>query len=352
MAVAQAKEKNGMMGKHPSTNSGGARKRVLLCVLLAAVAAVAVVAVLLVQQAGTPGSSSQEEAASQKATVTVNVSGEGFDPSTSTPVPLHVTGDGVSKNVYTDSSGNAEIELVPGVYVVKVAAPCYASDGSLFGSDDSVATSVTVNEGDENVSVLMTVSSLDLATVSADDMSKADFFARKAGADTTTILKYSAATNTRRHNAIDCLAIKEADERQEPESQVEDEKQRALDANPSIIHSTQDNQDSDEVTLTGTVCMETRAFPVYPDKSADVYYLELPSQVTVTGTQYGDQSNTKMIISQVDSPSSSDYAYAMCVGKTVSVKGKVSVNPTSSDPSFEISMLNFYDDARLMKVFS
>lgn len=327
-----------MSDKHPSTTSGGKHKRILLCVLLAAAAAVAVVAVLLLRQAGTPGSSSQEEAASQKVSITINVSGEGFDSSSSTPTPLHIEGDGVSEDAFSDSSGNAEAELDPGDYKVTVAAPCFASDGSLFRDSDSEPASVTLNEGNSNVTVLVSVAAIDPADVTDDDIQQAKDYAEKAGTDSGTVDGYAQKAEQKRQDALDAKA-------------AEDEKQQALDANPSVIHSVPNTQDSEMVTLTGTLCRETRTSPVRSDEQADVYYLELPSQVTVTGTQYADESSTKIILHQ-QWPSEAEYKYAAYEGMTVSITGQVGIDVHGTNPSYGISLIGFYENATLTKVFS
>lgn len=69
----------------------------------------------------------------------------------------------------------------------------------------------------------------------------------------------------------------------------------------------------------------------------------------MTGTQYGDQSSTKVIL---DTGSVSSSPYAEYVGKTVSVTSQVVINVTASYASYNISMINFYDNAPVTKVFS
>lgn len=346
-----------MLGKDPSTTSGGSHRRILLCVIVAAVAAVAVAAVLFMRQADTSAPSVPEETEPQKVSITINVSGEGFDPSASTPVPLHIEGGDVSEDVFSDGSGNAEAEFAAGDYTVTVAAPCISSDGSLFKDSDSVPASLVINDGDDSVGILVAVAAADPINVTDDEIQQAKDYAAKAGVDSGTVDEYAQKATQKRQDALDAKAAEEeaarqAAEQQKAEQQAVAEKQQALAANPSVIHSVPNSQDSETVTLTGTLCMETRPYPVHPGQQEDVYYLELPSQVTVTGTQYGDRSDTKAIVHKLQSSSGTDVPDPSYVGKTISVTGQVAVNVTESDPSYDISKLNFFDVARLTKVFS
>ena len=343
----QAGEKIGMRGKHPSTTSGGMHRRILTCVILAAVTVVAVAAALLLQQADGTGSSVQEEAAQQEPYVRIGVSGEGYAAAASTPVFLHIEGDDASGDVFMDSSGSVDVELPSGDYTVTVAAPSIDSDGSVFGDSDGVPATMAVSEGDNNAEIPVAVAAIDPADVSYEDMQKAYSYAEKARVDIVTFDRYMNTALWRHKDAVD------AQEAASQEGgQAEDEEQQALAANPSIVHSVPDSQESEVVTLTGTLRMETKSFPVHPDQQEDVYCLELPSKITVTGTQYGDQSDTNVIVHQLQTPSGADISNASYVGKTISVTGQVSVNATGSDPSFDISMLNFFDDALLTKAFS
>lgn len=110
---------------------------------------------------------------------------------------------------------------------------------------------------------------------------------------------------------------------------AEKDRQSALAANPSVIRSTPSSQNSDIVVLTGTV-RKTMGTQFTYGGSYPIYYLELPAEVTVTGTQYGPIANTRLILPK---------GYESYVGKTVSVRTGVSIRPTASIPEAAITML-------------
>ena len=110
---------------------------------------------------------------------------------------------------------------------------------------------------------------------------------------------------------------------------TEKNRQSALAANPSVIRSVPDSQNSEVVTLTGTV-RRTFADYYFMGSPYPIYYLELPAEVTVTGTQYGSISKDKLILPD---------GFESYVGKTVSVRTQVSIRPTASIPEAQFTML-------------
>ena len=110
---------------------------------------------------------------------------------------------------------------------------------------------------------------------------------------------------------------------------TEKNRQSALAANPSVIRSVPDSQNSEVVTLTGTV-RRTFADYYFMGSPYPIYYLELPAEVTVTGTQYGSISKAKLILPD---------GFESYVGKTVSVRTQVSIRPTASIPEAQFTML-------------
>ena len=110
---------------------------------------------------------------------------------------------------------------------------------------------------------------------------------------------------------------------------TEKNRQSALAANPSVIRSVPDTQNSEVVTLTGTV-RRTFADYYFMGSPYPIYYLELPAEVTVTGTQYGSISKDKLILPD---------GFESYVGKTVSVRTQVSIRPTASIPEAQFTML-------------
>lgn len=116
---------------------------------------------------------------------------------------------------------------------------------------------------------------------------------------------------------------------------AEKNRQSALAANPSVIRSVPDSQNSEVVTLTGTV-RRTFADYYFMGSPYPIYYLELPAEVTVTGTQYGSISKDKLILPD---------GYESYVGKTVSVRTQASIRPTASIPEAQFTMLWCFNTA-------
>lgn len=73
-----------------------------------------------------------------------------------------------------------------------------------------------------------------------------------------------------------------------------------------------------------------------------VYYLELPSPITVSGTQYGDTTDTKIIL---------DGDYSSYLGKTVSFQTGLSVRVTASIASAQVSYIHLNRYSELIKTF-
>lgn len=116
---------------------------------------------------------------------------------------------------------------------------------------------------------------------------------------------------------------------------TEKNRQSALAANPSVIRSVPDTQNSEVVTLTGTV-RRTFADYYFMGSPYPIYYLELPAEVTVTGTQYGSISKDKLILPD---------GFESYVGKTVSVRTQASIRPTASIPEAQFTMLWCFNTA-------
>lgn len=121
----------------------------------------------------------------------------------------------------------------------------------------------------------------------------------------------------------------------------------ALSRNPSVVHSTQSTQNSEVVTLTGTVCAEMRPLLDGSGAQVPVYYLQLPDEVTVEGTQYGPISSDRIIAPIIgDQEVPRDY-----IGKVVSLRTGLSVRVSGGIPEAGISMLWCNDECELVRVF-
>lgn len=94
-------------------------------------------------------------------------------------------------------------------------------------------------------------------------------------------------------------------------ARLEVERQEALASNPTVIHSTPSDQNSEIVNLTGVV-RRTLSWDSTLGRVVPVFYLELPEAVTLVGTQYLAPPYTKIVIGGGEAES--------CVGKTATLR--------------------------------
>ena len=128
------------------------------------------------------------------------------------------------------------------------------------------------------------------------------------------------------------------------QKKIDEEKQVALDANPTVVQSTPTPQESELVTITG-ILKENAAYSEPEQKDVTVYTLELPNKLMVKGTQYQDISSDKLIIFNQDGK------LDPYIGETIQVKTQLSVCITASIPEAQFSPIYCNDDYEFIRDF-
>lgn len=123
---------------------------------------------------------------------------------------------------------------------------------------------------------------------------------------------------------------------------LEKEKQAALASNPSTV--TGDNKlgtSAPTYTFTGTVRTKYVSGTT-PGMSGDVWYLELPNSIEVTGTQYAGVSSKNIILGK---------SYASYKDKVISISTRVGVESTASIPEAQVSEIHISKGATVTRTF-
>lgn len=107
--------------------------------------------------------------------------------------------------------------------------------------------------------------------------------------------------------------------------------------NPSVVGATSERNNSQWATLTGVVRCVYVESPI-AGRSVCVYYLQLPSWVSVEGSQYGDLGGYAIILGAEDEGGVKPYVEES-KDKWVSVRCRISGRPTASVAAYDISML-------------
>ena len=220
-----------------------------------------------------------------------------------------------------------------------------STDGSADGSSDTSSDTSGSDDAEsaDDSTPTLTLTPVDSIDVTDEELEAAKKYAVEAGFDESKVEEYVSTAETTRQEAIE---QKQAEEERQAALA---ERQAALDANPTVIKSTPGSQQTGTVTLTGTVrrvdTVGGGANNIYYDYT--YYYLELPSEVTVTNTQYGDTPDTEVILYGASSiPGFDDY-----VGKVITVQGGITVRPTISIPEYQTSMIRYNQNFKIARVF-
>ncbi len=130
----------------------------------------------------------------------------------------------------------------------------------------------------------------------------------------------------------------------EASERLEAQRQSALAANPSVVHSTPSSQDSETVDLTGVV-RRTLSMDRTLGRVVPVFYLELPREIELVGTQYANAFSNRIILG-------GDGKLLPYVGKTVTLRTGILFESSASYPSSEIShmwALNGFNPVRVFE---
>lgn len=147
-------------------------------------------------------------------TVDVQISAEGYDPATASPIPVHVEGtdfedNTVSSNFLIAADGTEPLELMRGTYTLTVMGSPILADGTLYQAPETaVSVTVAMPEGGNADSVTTTVSDtltfskLDPLTITDDQINAAHNALTAAGFDTAQADTFKAAAIAARDTAV------------------------------------------------------------------------------------------------------------------------------------------------------
>ena len=147
-------------------------------------------------------------------TVDVQISAEGYDPATASPIPVHVEGtdfedNTVSSNFLIAADGTEPLELMRGTYTLTVMGSPILADGTLYQAPETaVSVTVAMPEGGNADSVTTTVSDtltfskLDPLTITDDQINAAHNALTAAGFDTAQADTFKAAATAARDTAV------------------------------------------------------------------------------------------------------------------------------------------------------
>lgn len=121
----------------------------------------------------------------------------------------------------------------------------------------------------------------------------------------------------------------------------EAERQMALASNPTVVLSTPDKQDAERKIFTGVVRM-LMGYDGTLGHRVPTYYIEIPNEVEVIGTQYAGVKSNRLNI-YLNNPES-------YLGKTISLSTKLGIRPTASIPTADVSEIHC-NSSWLVRVF-
>lgn len=292
-AQDEGRDAAGASGPEPGNRRA---RRMAIVLLVAAVVLAAVVVGILIWQGSNQRRDEATEAqaaydaAHQKVTVDIGVTAEGWSQDAS-PVPIHVEGTDLDGNPVSETlcltPGASTVELSRGTYTLAVIGSPVTSSGGIFeypsedltvtvgedgvgvsigsaqdvsarvssGTDSSAAPSASASAAAGSSSrtsmVMNAIPTFQFTPVASEDVTDEQLQAisdwmSSAGIDASTAAGYVDSARSAREAKLAQIAEEQA-------AQKAAEKQAALDANPSIVHSTANTQDSETVILTGTV---------------------------------------------------------------------------------------------------
>lgn len=140
-------------------------------------------------------------------TVKVALDVPGFDPATSTPVPLRIEGTDsegnlVSQYVYLGTANAETLELACGKYSVSVMASPFLDDGTVFDDVNTVCDFTVTNTGVVSPEPAFTFSVTSPENVTDDQIDRAAKCATFAGVDADRIEELSERAVERRSQAL------------------------------------------------------------------------------------------------------------------------------------------------------
>jgi hypothetical protein len=158
-------------------------------------------------------------------TVDVTLDVPGFDPDTSTPVPLSIEGTDfegnyVSKTVYLGTTDAEPLELMRGNYSISVVASPFLDDGTLFDDVDTVCSFTVTDTGTVDQTPTFTFTATAPENVIDDQIDRAAASAAAAGVDEERIAELRDLAVAKRDEALAQIqAQQEADQQAQQETE-------------------------------------------------------------------------------------------------------------------------------------
>lgn len=253
-------------------------------------------------------------------------------------VPLLVEGTDLDGNhaeqqILATASGGT-LEFLAGSYTISVDGYPASTSGVVYEVQGENARALEIPEPNEDGTMPQAVipdlnysfTPIPADKVTDHDIEEIEKWMTVYGVEPDEIKRAVAAITERRNAEVARISL-------------EQEKQAALDSNPSSVPGTNQHA-APAAQLTGTVCVEYHSAGIPGGEGGNVCYLQLPKNVLLTGTQY-DFSENKVILPE----SLSSYK-----GQVVTISSHYSGRPTGSIKEAAVSSIWAYD-ATVVRTF-
>ena len=223
-------------------------------------------------------------------------------------------GKAVDEQLLATPSDNT-IELLAGSYTISLAGNPVSNDGTVYAAQNGDSQQLEIPIPDSTSPQAPTSVSFSFEAIAPDKIPDQQV-------ETIRTWMTSFGVNTDEVQRI-CNVIVEKRNAEAARIALEQEKQTALAANPrTVVGPNPSTHASGEmVRLTGTVRVGYFDTNTGPGGKGNVCYLELPDAITVTGTQYGNTSNNKIILGD---------NFTSYRDKVVTISASLSVRMTAS----------------------
>lgn len=182
------------------------------------------------------------------------------------------------------------IELLAGSYTISLAGNPVSNDGTVYAAQNGNSQQLEIPIPDGSSQQAPISVSFSFEALASDKVSDQQLEAIRTWMT-------SFGVNPDEIQTI-CSVIVEKRNAEAARVALEQEKQAAYAANPRTVvgRSAVTNAPGETVRLTGTVRVGYFDTGIGLNGSGNVCYLELPNDITVTGTQYGNMTSNKIIL--------------------------------------------------------
>lgn len=310
------------------------------------IAAIAVICMLIVVIAGmlilSQAQKNERTHANVQVPITFNFATEG--PNDPIGVPLLIQGTDLDNNHfeqrYLSPVDGGSVELKAGSYTVTVAGPTPNTSGQVYKVQNTSAFELDVpvpdedgdeQQQDENQSdISFTFTSVLPQDLTDDEIEEMKEWMEEFDVDPVVADETMNAVTVERDKELARIKL-------------EQEKQAALNANPSVLTGN-GTEIIPGVTLTGTVKIGT--FYGKSDSVKDIAYLQLPGNISAQNVWYRVFKVYTTSVEPIDCVELGD-SFSQYIGKTVSVSGDIEAFFTRGPACSTIMFVN----ARVTRVF-